>query len=85
MTSTISCTEERIGCFITMLYYTKWWQWWTISLFDEYFLKTTNSWKIKEEHAEKHCFIFLVNNNEIKTNDEDDEKECNEEWRNQVI
>ena len=48
-------------------------------------LKTTNSWKIKEEHAEKHCFIFLVNNNEIKTNDEDDEKECNEEWRNQVI
>ena len=48
-------------------------------------LKTTNSWKIKEKHAEKHCFIFLVNNNEIKTNDEDDEKECNEERRNQVI
>ena len=29
--------------------------------------------------------FFLVNNNEIKTNDGDDEKECNEEWNNQVI
>ena len=40
---------------------------------------------MKKGYAEEHCFIF-VNNNEIKkeTNDENGEKECNDEWKNQV-
>ena len=60
-----------------------------LTLFDKYFFKSNNFLEIKG-HTKEHCFIFIVNNNEIKknnnieSNDKDGEKQCNGEWKNGV-